>query len=84
MKQLSIEYKGGRCCFCGYSKCQNALEFHHINPQEKEFGIAAKGYTRSWEKVKEELEKCLLVCVNCHREAEAGLIKFDQAFTDDK
>lgn len=72
IKQLSIEYKGGKCYFCGYSKCQNALDFHHIDPSTKEFGIGSKGYTRSWEKVKEELNKCVLVCANCHREIEAG------------
>ena len=68
VKVMSIEYKGNKCSVCGYNKCIGALEFHHLDPNEKEFGIAAKGYTRSWEKVKEELDKCVLVCANCHRE----------------
>ena len=68
VKQMSIEYKGGKCEKCGYNKCIAALEFHHLNPEEKDFGIGSKGYTRSWEKVKEELDKCILVCANCHRE----------------
>jgi 5-methylcytosine-specific restriction endonuclease McrA len=68
LKQKAVEYKGGCCSICGYDKCIDALEFHHINPEEKDFGIAQKGYTRSWESVKEELDKCILVCSNCHRE----------------
>ena len=69
----AIEYKGGKCSICGYDKCVEALEFHHLDSSGKDFGISDKGYTRSWEKVKEELDKCLLVCANCHREIHAGL-----------
>ena len=68
VKQISLLYKGGKCENCGYSKCPDVLEFHHINPEEKEFGIGSKGYTRSWKKIKEELDKCVLLCANCHRE----------------
>lgn len=75
IKELSIEYKGGKCQTCGYSKCAAALELHHIDPQEKSFGVADKGYTRSWEKVKAELDKCILLCANCHREVTAGLLQ---------
>ena len=73
LKLKAIEYKGGKCCICGYNKCMDALDFHHLNKSEKSFGVAEKGYTRSWEKVKEELDKCILVCANCHREIHAGL-----------
>ena len=69
VKQMAIEYKGGKCQICGYNKYQGALEFHHINGK-KEFGIGDKGYTRSWESIKSELNKCILVCANCHREIE--------------
>lgn len=71
---MSIAYKGGKCQCCGYNRYVGALEFHHINSEEKDFGISAKGYTRSWERVKEELDKCILVCANCHREIHAGVI----------
>ncbi len=73
VKELALEYKGGKCQICGYSKCSAALELHHINAKEKSFGIGEKGYTRSWEKVKAELDKCVLLCANCHREVEAGI-----------
>jgi hypothetical protein len=74
IKKMSIEYKGGSCQICNYNKCIDALEFHHLDPNEKDFGISAKGITRAWKKVKEELDKCILVCSNCHREIHAGLI----------
>jgi hypothetical protein len=68
LKQLAIHHKGGKCEICGYNKCIGALEFHHLDPNEKDFGIANKGYTRSWDKVKIEIDKCIMVCANCHRE----------------
>jgi len=69
----AILYKGGRCAICGYSKCKQALEFHHLNKNGKDFGISAKGYSRAWKKVKGEIDKCIIVCANCHREIHAGI-----------
>lgn len=74
-KQILVEYKGGKCEICGYNKCIQALEFHHIDPNQKDFGIGAKGYTKSIEKNKEEVDKCILVCSNCHREIHDELNK---------
>lgn len=68
-KDLKIELvniKGGKCERCGYSECIRALTFHHRNPDEKEFGISAKGNTMSLEKLKQEISKCHLLCFNCH------------------
>ena len=73
IKLLSIAYKGGQCQLCGYKRYAGALELHHINKAEKSFGIGEKGYTRAWEKVKAELEKCILLCANCHREVSGGI-----------
>ena len=67
-KNLLIEYKGGKCEICGYSKCNKALEFHHLNPKEKEFGISENSFNRSLSELKKEVDKCLLLCANCHRE----------------
>jgi 5-methylcytosine-specific restriction endonuclease McrA len=69
----AIAYKGGRCQICSYDRCAEALEFHHLSSSRKDFGISSKGYTRSWNKVLEELEKCILLCANCHRELHVGL-----------
>ena len=70
---MAIAYKGGKCQLCGYAKFQGALDLHHINPKHKKFGIGDKGYTRSWERVKAGLDKCILLCANCHREIEDGV-----------
>lgn len=68
LKIQAIEYKGGRCSICGYKKCQAALEFHHLDPSQKDFSIAyLKMYSFS-DLVKSELDKCILLCANCHRE----------------
>lgn len=74
IKLKSIQYKGGCCEKCGYNKCNSALEFHHLDPNEKDFGIGS--YTvLAWDKIKEELDKCILVCANCHREIHEELNK---------
>jgi hypothetical protein len=72
LKILAIEYKGGSCSKCGYDKCVDALDFHHLKPEEKEFNFSSGGYTRSWDKMKKELDKCILVCANCHREIHSS------------
>lgn len=74
IKELAIKYKGGKCCICGYNKCYRALEFHHLDPNSKDFSIGRNGHTRAWERVKLELDKCILVCANCHRELHEGMI----------
>jgi len=68
-----IEYKGGGCEICGYNKCESALEFHHLNPLLKDFSISNNSY--SFDKMKLEVDKCALLCSNCHREVHAGITK---------
>ena len=75
LKELSVNYLGGKCTLCGYNKCIQALEFHHKDPSEKDFGIAESGLTRSFDKIKIELDKCILVCSNCHKEIHCSLDK---------
>jgi len=75
IKQKVVEYKGGNCSLCGYNRCVDALDLHHIDATTKEFGISSGGLTRSWEKVRTEADKCVLVCANCHREIHGGIVK---------
>ena len=74
VKALALEYRGGKCEICGYSKSSRALGFHHLDPAQKDFGIGERGYTRSWDKVRQELDKCVLVCANCHSEIHEGMV----------
>jgi hypothetical protein len=68
LKILAIEYKGGKCSVCGYSNCSRALEFHHRDPNGKDFGVSRSGHTMSLTRLKVELDKCDMLCANCHRE----------------
>jgi predicted HNH restriction endonuclease len=74
-KTKCIEYKGGKCEICGYNKFQGALEFHHRDPTQKDFQLSK---ARSWtfnERVKNELDKCQILCSNCHKELHNELDK---------
>ena len=66
IKQQAIDYLGGKCSNCGYNKCNSALEFHHIDPTQKDKDYS--NYKTSFDKLKPELDKCVLLCSNCHRE----------------
>ena len=67
-----IAYLGSSCSVCGYNKCHSALEFHHKNPKQKDPKFTSIRY---WglEKAKDELDKCILLCSNCHREEHERL-----------
>ena len=75
LKVMAIEYKGGKCCICGYSKSIRSMQFHHLDPKEKDFGLGGVGTRKSWEEIKKELDKCILVCANCHGELEDEIEK---------
>jgi hypothetical protein len=74
VKRLLVEYKGGKCERCSYDRCVEALDFHHRDPNEKDFSISKDGHTLALEKLKQEVDKCDLVCANCHREIHAGYV----------
>jgi predicted HNH restriction endonuclease len=73
LKEMALEYGGNKCQICGYDKCSRALNFHHKDASLKDFGLSAQGLTRSWERTKAELDKCILVCANCHMEIHEGI-----------
>lgn len=66
LKKRLVEYKGGACEICGYANYVGALEFHHKDSSKKDFGISSK--IVSFDRMKKEADKCILVCSNCHRE----------------
>lgn len=65
-KLKSIEYLGGKCNECGYNNNKNAMVFHHKDPSEKNDEISGL-FNYKWERIRNELDKCVLLCVNCHR-----------------
>ena len=67
-KTKCVDYKGGECEKCGYDACFYAFHFHHINPEYKEFEISKARSQAFTNKIKKELDKCQLLCSNCHSE----------------
>ena len=72
LKEIIVREAGGACMVCGYDAFIGALEFHHIHPAAKSFGLAQGGLTRSLKLVRAEARKCVLLCSNCHAEVEGG------------
>lgn len=72
LKEMAVAYKGGECTHCGYTACLEALEFHHLDPTQKDFGFGCMNVL-GWERIKVELDKCILLCANCHREEHVRL-----------
>lgn len=73
LKKMAIAYKGGCCLVCGYNRHVGSLHFHHTEPGQKDFSFSHHGSCRSWPNARRELNKCVLLCANCHGETHAGL-----------
>jgi DNA-binding CsgD family transcriptional regulator len=71
-KRRLLEAAGGACALCGYDRSPVALQFHHLDPSQKEFSISREGVTRSFAELEAEAAKCVLLCANCHAEIEHG------------
>ena len=72
-KQRIVYAMGGQCALCGYKKNIQALEMHHINPEEKDFTFSNTKEYHNWEELSSEMKKCILLCANCHREVHYPL-----------
>jgi hypothetical protein len=71
VKTHLIALHGGACRICGYNRCQDAMDFHHLDRELKAFELSSKSFGRN-AKIK-EAAKCILLCCRCHRELEAGI-----------
>jgi len=67
LKVKAIEYKGGKCEICRGVFHPSSYDFHHIDPSKKDYQPSAS-LDRNWEIASLELDKCILICSNCHRE----------------
>lgn len=70
LKKKAVAYKGGKCAGCGFDDLSRpeVFDFHHIDPLSKTAGISQLiSNLKKWEVVRAELDKCILLCANCHR-----------------
>lgn len=81
IKRRLVEEAGGSCVLCGYDGCIAALHFHHVDPSTKRFHLSLKGLARALDTVRQEAQKCVLLCANCHAEVEAGITRLPDQCT---
>jgi len=75
---MALEYLGGKCCCCGYNRCEAALDFHHVEESSKQFGLSQSGMTRSWKRTKQELDKCIFsLCKLSQRDTLRNIAAFN-------
>ena len=88
IKHRIVEAFGGKCVCCGQSFEDCCYDLHHMNPQEKDFTVSSANCNgaKSWNKIRDEIKKCCLVCSNCHRLIHNGFISapmsnnFDESY----
>ncbi len=70
----AVQELGGHCQACGFSLYMCSLDFHHKNPAAKDPNFRSmRGW--SWKRILVELEKCTLLCKNCHAAIHNGLLQ---------
>jgi len=74
VREKALDHYGGRCTMCGYNVFKCALDFHHIDPESKDINFSS-AWGWSWSRLKKELDKCVLVCKNCHAAVHTGDLK---------
>lgn len=63
-KKRAVEMFGGKCQDCSGVFPQCVYDFHHVGGKDMDPYVAL---TMSWDNAVKELEKCVLLCANCHR-----------------
>jgi hypothetical protein len=80
-KERLVKAMGGKCASCDYNKSTSALEFHHLDPNKKDFSLSEiRANPKSWTKIIEEIRKCILLCCRCHREVHDGILDIPASF----
>jgi transposase len=74
VKEILVSEAGGCCSISRYDRYVGALQFHHREGTQKDFGVSERGLTRSLDAVRAEAAKCVLLCANCHSEVEGGIV----------
>ena len=82
VKKKAVNYKGNQCYCCHQQYPLVVYDFHHLDPTQKDFSLGDKTSTIKWDKVQAEIDKCILVCANCHRQIHNGDIILDQEQKD--
>ena len=77
-----IQVMGGKCELCGYNKCARALHFHHGDPKNKIFSLSEACYQFAFDRLLAEINKCVLLCSNCHSEIEDGMTELPTHLID--
>lgn len=89
-KQRMVDAFSGSCGICKYDFYNGALEFHHLESDNKEQGIAKMIVNpAAWSKIVKELRKCVCLCSRCHKEVHAGVTllpvnipRFEESFSE--
>lgn len=84
-KLYFVKIKGGKCEKCGYNKNLAALSFHHLDGKQKTMALTTRAFAScSLEKIKEEADKCILLCANCHAELHHSHLQMELVENDEK
>lgn len=75
LREQAANLKTERGCLCCPEKDSVCLDWHHLDPKVKEGHVTDMITHNSWKAVLQELEKCVVVCRNCHAKIHAGKIK---------
>lgn len=78
-KERIFYVMGEKCSLCGLKdKCLDIYDFHHLNPEEKDFTISQGLYNNAWSKLVKELKKGTLLCANCHRKVHSNFEEYSK------